>query len=64
MKKTAKEIKKGDKIKIARATFLVEEVETSDVGKQGTKKCRIVAKSEKGEKIVVIRPENYPFEEG
>jgi len=62
MKKVAKEIKKGDKIRLAGKTFSVEETEISDIGKQGTKKCRIVAKSETGEKIVLIRPEDYPIE--
>jgi translation elongation factor P/translation initiation factor 5A len=62
MKKTAKEIKKRDKIKLAGKVLVVEEIEISDIGKQGTKKCRIVAKSETGEKIVLIRPEDYPLE--
>ena len=62
MKKPAKEIKKGDKIKISGVSFVVENVEISDVGKQGTKKVRIEAKSESGEKIIIIRPEEYPFE--
>ena len=62
MKKLAKEIKRGDKINIAGTSFLVEETEVSDIGKQGVKKVRIVAKSSSGEKVVVIRPENYPFE--
>lgn len=39
----------------------VEEVEISDIGKQGTKKVRIVAKKKSGEKIVIIRPEDYPL---
>lgn len=64
MKKKAKELKKGDKIKIAGKPFTVEEIETSDIGKQGTKKCRIVASSPSGEKVVIIRPEDYPFEGG
>ena len=62
MKKTAKEIKRGNKIKLAGKALTVEETEISDIGKQGTKKCRIVAKSETGEKIVLIRPEDYPLE--
>ncbi|MBU0907475.1 MAG: hypothetical protein KKE05_04955, partial [Nanoarchaeota archaeon] len=56
MKKLAKEIKKGDKLKLAGKIFTVEEIEISDVGKQGTKKCRIVAKPETGDKMVLIRP--------
>ncbi|MFH1802104.1 MAG: hypothetical protein ABH864_01495 [archaeon] len=62
MKKKAREIKKGDKIKVAGKIFSVEEIEISEIGKQGSKKCRIVAKSESGEKIVLIRPEDYPLE--
>jgi len=62
MKKKAKELKVGDRIKIAGKSFIVENIETSDMGKQGTKKCRIEAKSGPGEKIVFIRPEDYPFE--
>ena len=62
MKKTAKEIKRGNKIKLAGKVLTVEETEISDIGIQGTKKCRIVAKSETGEKIVLIRPEDYPLE--
>jgi translation elongation factor P/translation initiation factor 5A len=62
MKKPAKELKKGDRIIIAGKTFIVENIEISDIGKQGTKKVRIEAKTEQGEKIVIIRPEDYPFE--
>ena len=64
MRKKASELKVGDKIKIAGKSFKIENIETSDIGKQGTKKCRIEAKSESGEKIVIIRPEDYPFEMG
>ncbi|MBU0760099.1 MAG: hypothetical protein KJ600_05590 [Nanoarchaeota archaeon] len=62
MKKEAKKLKKGDKIKLAGRTFTVNETELSEIGKQGTKKCRIIAESESGEKIVIIRPEDYPIE--
>lgn len=62
MRKKASELKKEDKIKIAGRDFVIENIETSEIGKQGTKKCRIEAKDETGEKIVVIRPEDYPFE--
>lgn len=64
MKKKAIELKIGEKIKLAGKLFTIEELETSDIGKQGTKKCRIVAKNEAGEKIVIVRPENYPIELG
>lgn len=62
MKKKAKELKVGDRIKIAGKSFTIGNIETSDMGKQGTRKCRIEAKSDLGEKIVFIRPEDYPFE--
>jgi len=62
MKKKANELAKGDKIKIAGKNFAIENIELSEIGKQGTKKCRIEAKNEAGEKIVIIRPEDYPFE--
>lgn len=62
MKKKAKDIKKGDNIKIAGKKCLVEGVELSDIGKHGKRKCRIEARSENNEKIVLIRPEDYPIE--
>lgn len=62
MKKKANELKKGQKIKLGGKSFVIESLELSDIGKQGTKKCRIEAKSDSGEKIIVIRPEDYPFE--
>ena len=64
MKKLAKEIKRGDKIKVANQAYSVEETEISDIGKQGKRKVRIVALTERKEKIVLIRPEDYPFETG
>ena len=62
MRKKAKELKKGDKVKIGGKSFLVEVLEISEIGKQGTRKVRIEAKSESGEKLVIIRHEDYPFE--
>ena len=62
MKRKASEIKKGDIISIGGEEMEVEEVESSDIGKQGTKKVRIVAKKKTGEKIVLIRPADYPLE--
>jgi len=61
MKKKASEIKKDDVITIAGKEWHVLEVEVSDIGKQGTKKVRLVAESS-GEKITIIRPADYPFE--
>ncbi len=62
MPKKANELKKGDTIKIAGKTCVIENLEISDIGKQGTRKVRIDAKTAQGEKVIVIRPENYPFQ--
>ena len=62
MKKKAKEIKSGDKIIVGGKKLLVENTELSDIGKQGSRKCRIEAKSEEGERIVIVRPEDYPID--
>ncbi|MEK6878927.1 MAG: hypothetical protein AABY22_04930 [Nanoarchaeota archaeon] len=62
MKKLAKDLKKGDKILLAGNKCIIENIEFSDIGKQGKRKCRMELKTEKGEKIVIIRPEDYPFE--
>ena len=61
MKKQAKELKKGDEIIIADQKCVISEIEISDIGKHGKRKVRIEAKTEKGEKIVIIRPEDYLF---
>jgi len=61
MQKLAKDIKKGDKLNIVGELLTIESVEISDIGKQGTKKVRIEAKKSNGEKIVLIRPADYPF---
>ena len=62
MKKQAKDVKKGDKIILAGEEMLVEETETSDTSKQGTKKCRIVVSNKKGNKLTIIRPADYILE--
>ena len=61
MKKKAKDLKRGDEINIAGQVRIIEEIEISDIGKHGKRKVRIVALSPKGEKMVIIRPEDYPF---
>lgn len=61
MKKQAKELKRGDKINIFGKEAVVEEIEFSDIGKQGKKKARIVAKTDE-QKVVMVRPEDYPFD--
>ncbi len=62
MKKKAKDLKVGDKVTITGKNYVVQELEISDIGKQGTKKVRLVLKDEKGEKNIIVRPEDYPFE--
>ena len=61
MKRKAIDLKKGEHIELAGKKFTIEEIEVSDIGKQGKRKVRIVAKSEAGERIVIIRPEDYPL---
>ena len=63
MKKPAKDIKEGAKINVAGRSCVVKKTEFSDIGKHGKKKCRIEATTDSGEKIVLIRPEDYPLEE-
>jgi len=62
MKKKASELKEGDRIKIAGKSCIVQSIEISDMGKQGTKKCRIAAKTDDGENVVIIRPSDYPID--
>jgi translation elongation factor P/translation initiation factor 5A len=62
MKKQAKDLKKGEKIKLSDKICIVDEIEISDIGKQGKRKVRIIALTEKKEKIILIRPEDYPID--
>ena len=62
MRKKASELKKGEKIKILNKLWVIENIEISDIGKQGSKKCRIELSSN-GEKMAIIRPSEHPFEE-
>jgi translation elongation factor P/translation initiation factor 5A len=62
MKKQAKDIKKGDFVMIGGKKCSIDSFEMSDVGKQGKRKCRIEVKTPEGEKIVLIRPEDYPMD--
>jgi len=62
MKKHAKELKKGDKIIMAEKECLIQDIEISDIGKHGKRKVRLVILTSSGEKIVIIRPEDYPFD--
>jgi len=61
MKKLAKNLEIGDKITIADKTFEVKNIEISDIGKHGKRKVRIEAIEDQN-KIIIIRPEDYPFE--
>ncbi len=61
MKKQAKDLKKGDKIKILDKVWIIEFIEVSDSSKQGVSKTRLELSSN-GEKMAIIRPSNYPFE--
>ncbi len=60
-KVTAKELKKGDKISVGGESLTIESVELSEIGKQGSQKCRIEAKKENGERVAIVRPADYPF---
>jgi len=62
IKKKAVEVRKGEYMVIGGEELEVTEVEVSDIGKQGTKKVRIVAKKKSGESVAIIRPEDYPLE--
>jgi translation elongation factor P/translation initiation factor 5A len=62
MKKQAKDIKKGDKITLGGKECIVETFEISDIGKHGKRKCKIEANTPEGEKVVIIRPEDYPVD--
>lgn len=61
MKKQAKDLKPGDKILVANQKYLIENIEISEIGKHGKRKCRIEARGDK-DKIVLIRPEDYPID--
>ena len=66
MKKKAKEIKEGEKIEIAGREFEVKNIEISSsesgkAGRKGGRKVRIEAEDSKGEKMVLVRPEDYPL---
>lgn len=61
-KKKANELKQGENIVIGGKKCVISEIEKSDIGKQGARKVRIVAKTPEGEAITLIRPEDYPFE--
>lgn len=61
MKKQAKDLKQGEKLNIFGKAGIIEKIEISDIGKQGKRKVRIEVNVD-GNKSVLIRPEDYPFE--
>lgn len=61
MKIKASELKKGNKIKMLDTIWIVNEIEISDIGKQGAKKCRLELISNQN-KMVIIRPADYPVD--
>ena len=61
MQKKAGEIKTGDKIIVGGEALTVSSIELSEVGKQGSKKCRIETKKANGETFILIRPADYPL---
>lgn len=62
MKKKAEEVKKGDVVVMAGEKLKVIASELSDIGKQGTKKCRLELEKTNGEKMAIVRPADYPIE--
>lgn len=59
--KKAKDLKQGNTIIVGGEKLIINSVEISDIGKQGTQKVRIEAKKANGEGVIVIRPSDYPF---
>ncbi len=62
MKKQAKDLKKGDKIKLMGKVATIQNLEFSEIGKHGKRKVRIEVVGEDNGKMVLIRPEDYPFD--
>lgn len=55
MKKKTSEVKVGDNVIIDGNKLNVKEFETSNIGKHGAVKCRIVGLNEKNERVVAIK---------
>ncbi len=62
MRKQAKDIQKGEKILVSGQECNVNDIELSEIGKHGKRKCRLDLTTQRGEKIVIIRPEDYPVD--
>ena len=61
MQKKANDVEIGEKVQIAGQDFDVVEKEVSDIGKHGKRKVRLSLLNPKGEKMIIIRPDDYPF---
>lgn len=59
--KLAKNLRVGDCILVGGEKLTALHTETSDIGKQGAVKCRIEAQKQNGERVLIIRPAEYPF---
>ncbi len=64
MQKKANDVEVGENIQIAGQGFKIVEKEISDIGKHGKRKVRLGLLNSKGEKMVIIRPDDYPFNIG
>lgn len=62
MKKKASEVRVGDVLMVGGERLKVLTSELSETSKQGAKKCRLEAQRASGEKVVLIRPADYPLE--
>jgi len=58
----AKDLKVGQIVNLAGQKLKIQNIEFSEIGKQGKRKCRLELTNQRGEKTVLIRPEDYPFE--
>lgn len=62
MKKKASEVRAGDLLIVGGERLKVLTFEMSETSKQGAKKCRLEAQRASGERVVFIRPADYPLE--
>lgn len=61
MKKKAGDLVKGDRLIVGDEVVIVEAIEISEMSKQGSKKCRIEAIRANGERMILVRPTDYPL---
>jgi translation elongation factor P/translation initiation factor 5A len=62
MRKQAKDLVKGEKILVSNQECVVNDIEISEIGKHGKRKCRLDLATSRGDKLVIIRPEDYPVD--